>query len=182
MKKSFSISDGFTLVEVITAIFVMVIVGGIVGAIFLSSIKGTTKATTLDVARQNGAFALSQIEKTLRNTQSFTFSASCLSATPTPAASITLTGVDGTSTVFTCQNSTITSNGSSLIDTTNLRVLDFSSSAPANCSFSCYQFSSADYPTITTQFTVTQKGTVKFYEQSVILPFRSSTTLRNISR
>lgn len=175
-------NKGFTLIEVITSIFVIVVVGGIIGAIFISSIKGTTKATTLDIARQNGAFALSQIEKTLRNAQAFSISSSCLSAVPTPAASITVTGVDGSSTVFNCQNSTLTSNGNSLIDATNLKVLDFSSSTPANCSFSCFQFSSADYPTITTQFTITQKNAALFYEQAVSLPFRSSTTLRNISR
>lgn len=169
-----SLNEGFTLIEVLAAITVLVVIGTIVGSIFLSSVKGTTRATTLSVARQNGAYALSQIEKTIRNAQAITSSPNPCAPIPTPASSITILGVDNTTTAFACTGSTLTSNGGSLIDTSSLAV--------ASCSFSCIQSSSADYPTITTQFTITQVRPNSFFEQKASIPFQTSVTLRNLSR
>lgn len=173
----FSIYDGFTFVELLTAIFVMIIVGGIMGAIFISSFKGTTKATLLDSARQNGAFVLSQVEKTVRNAQTISSPpAPCTALTPTPVASLTVTDANGVSTTFACQNNTVTLNGTSMIDATLLAI------PAASCNFTCIQATSADFPTITTQFTINQAKTTSFYEQKVSIPFQSSVTLRNLIR
>jgi len=176
MRRQFSINSGFTLIEVLAAIAVMIIVGGIIGSIFISSLRGATKATTLTTVRQNGDFAIAQMEKTLRNAQSLTTPASC--TTTQTVQSITVANFDGTSTTFACANGNITSNGNALMDIAAVTTATTAVTNPA-CSFTCTQASATDYPTINIAFGLTQIGSPSFFEQRASIDFKSTVVLRN---
>ena len=166
---------GFTLIEVLITLSVAIVIGTVVSSVFLSSLKGTTKTTVVSKALGNGSYALSQIQKILRNAQSISSPPyPCIAPTPTPVQTLTLTDGNGATTIISCANSTINVNGSSLLDTENLSV------SLGSCSFSCVQASLADYPSIKVNFTVTQKNTTSFFEQKATIPFQTSVTLRSL--
>src|SRR3989344_4544421 len=64
-------NKGFTLIEILVVMAVLIFIGLIIGSIVMSVLRGTNKTNTLTQVRQNGSYAISQISKTLRNAKSF---------------------------------------------------------------------------------------------------------------
>ncbi len=195
--------QGYTLVELLTVIVIMVVVGLIVTSIIVSSLRGTGKSTVLDNVRENGNYAILQMSKMLIfarvfngvSTDGVNYTPNCVpSPTPVPSPSSTpiptgtpvpykyvkITSFDGGTTVFGCNGSTdsppntLASNSSSLIDTTTI------SFDPSLCYFTCFQNTYTEPPTIGINFTLSQLTTSKFTEKNATLPFSTSVTLRNI--
>jgi prepilin-type N-terminal cleavage/methylation domain-containing protein len=164
---------GFTLIELLTVIAILSVIGGIVVSVLTVTLRGTKKADQLEVARQNGDTALSQIVKGIRYAKSLDDPTSCV-GTKT-VSSVTITSLDtNTQTVYACSVNTITSNGSPLVNTNALSV--------TNCSFVCSQTSLADPPNITILYTLGPKTASNFVETNFTLPFQSSVTMRNYSQ
>lgn len=120
IKKSKFLS-GFTLIELLVVMAVILSIGGILTSIIFSTLRGTSKTTTLLAVRSNGEYAISQIAKTIRNARSFNGvsassdfsnpSPSCVGSTvgagtPTPAPSsyqsVEVTGFDNGITILSC--------------------------------------------------------------------------------
>lgn len=58
---------GFTLAEVLVAIAIIAVVGAIMVAIFVNTLRGSSKSQALSVIKQNGQALLETMDKTIRN-------------------------------------------------------------------------------------------------------------------
>lgn len=194
-----SFRKGFTLIEMLVVIFVLSTIGVLVGAIITSALRGTNKTNTITTVRQNGFYAIAQMTKMIQNARKLD-SPSCVpppSPTPTPVSSypsITITSADGGQTTFACcspgdslGNGTI-SSGSGAIDLSTAcgalkkPLLDTNNTKLGPCTFTCSQASASDPPIIGISFTLSQKSTTSFFEQSASIPFQTSVVMRNVSR
>ncbi len=196
MRKIFN-HDGFTLIEMLVSMSVIVVVGGLVTSILISSLRGTNKTNTLTSVSQNGSFAVNQIAKMTQGAQSFdgvstdntAYLLNCVipsSPTPTPTPTqykyLKITSFDGGQTTFSCDagSNILSSNSASLIDT-NAVVL-------ASCYFICTQNTPYDYPVININFSLNakqQSGALLLPERTAsatALPFQTSVTVRNMAR
>lgn len=172
-KSTFVAQRGYTLIELLTVIGILSVIGVVVLSIIFISIRGTQKSDTLEVVRQNGDTALSQMVKNIRYAKSLDAPASCLPATTVSA--ITVTSLqDGARTTYACSNATISSNSASLLNTNAVET--------TSCSFVCTQSKASDPPTITIQYNLSAKGATNFTETRASIPFQSSVTMRNFSR
>lgn len=187
MKKISNSQKGFTLVELLAVIFVLMAVGTIVGAILVSTLRGTNKTNTIAVVRQNGNFAIMQMVKMLRfaKTLNKTFVCGTLEV-PVATDAVELTFFDDSKTTFSCNNSldtppnTITSNSASLLDTTSVSLV--------SCSFTCSQASLSDLSIIGINFSLSAyapTGVNLLPEKTAsatAIPFQTSVTMRNLNR
>ena len=163
-------SRGFTLIELLTVVTILGVIGTIVIAVITLTLRGTKKTDLLELGRQNGDTALSQIVKNIRYAQSLNDPTTCVPTTT--VSSITVTSLsDNAQTTFACRNNTIASNSAALIDTNSLTV--------SSCSFVCSQANAATPPTITIHYTLAPKNANSFVETNFTLPFQTSVTMRN---
>src|SRR5471030_3143176 len=117
-------NKGYTLIELLAVIIVMVTVGGIITSILVSALRGENKTNATTQVRQNGDSAISQMYKSIAYAKSFdgistdnvNFDINCVpgnppapTPTPTPTAYkyIKITSFDGGQTTFACENNTI---------------------------------------------------------------------------
>jgi prepilin-type N-terminal cleavage/methylation domain-containing protein len=190
MKKKLFDSKGYTLVEMLAVIIVFSIIGGIIAAIFASSLRGSNKANITNEVRQNGNYALIQMSKNIGYAKSFdgvsvngvTYFADCYSD-PTTSTTVPedykylrVSDFTGGQITFECNDSqkTIASNGASLVDLTMVKV--------ESCKFSCNQPSIAQSPIIGISFTLSQKNDSSFYEHNASIPFDTTVVMRNANR
>ncbi len=61
--------NGFSLAEILVVIAVVGVVGIIITDIFLSSIRGSNKASVIENIKRNGQTALESMDKTIRNSK-----------------------------------------------------------------------------------------------------------------
>ncbi|MCL6096140.1 MAG: type II secretion system GspH family protein [Patescibacteria group bacterium] len=179
---------GYTLVELLAVMSIVIVVGVIAAGILTSSLRGGSKSNVLDNVRQNGNSAITQISKMITYSQNFNgistdgsfYRTNCTqiippspSPTPTPVVYkyIKITSFDGGQTIFSCNGSTLASNGASLIDTSSVSVV--------LCSFSCTQDNFGQAPTIGINLTLSQNNPNNFAEKGAIIPFQTSVTIRN---
>ena len=200
MRDKFSIQSGYTLVELLISVIVLVVVGSVVVAILTTSFRGSTKATLLNHIRQNGSYAIIQIGRAITYAKSFdgvsvigdVYTTNCApTVTPTPTLTqykyLKITSFDGGQTIFSCSD-TIASNSASLLDTSLVALV------PGHCYFTCSENSVLDSPIIGVNFwlsnspssNVTLAPSVTaapgFVESTVSVPFSTSITVRNFTR
>lgn len=168
------LKNGFTLVELLVVITILVTVGGIVVTLLYISLRGNNKSETVTSVKQNGTFALSQMVKSIRYAKSLTSPASCTPTATTTSVSF-ITYPDNGQITYSCPtggNLAISSNSASLIDTNAVEV--------TACSFVCTQTSPSDSPRLTIQFTLQSRGANALTETQSTIPFQSSVIMRNI--
>jgi prepilin-type N-terminal cleavage/methylation domain-containing protein len=177
--RSDSLSDnsssrkGFTLIEMLTAISILGVIGAICAGVITVTLRTTKKSDLIEVARQESDTALTQMVRTIRYAQSLSINGqtSCVPTATAPTISVIAVGTHA-QTTYSCNAGTIQSNGVSIFNTTALTV--------TSCSFACEQPTLNDPPTITIQYTLTQASAGIFAETSFSLPFQSSVTMRNV--
>ncbi len=193
----FNSKRGFTLIELLVVMVLLAVVGTIIGAILFSSLQGASKTNTVTTVRQNGNYAISQMVKTIHDAKSFdgvsinntSYITGCvvpdITPIPTPPqyAYLKVTSLDDQSTVFACQEKTI----STIVNGTTTSM--FSTSAVTldtnSCFFTCTQSNLTDTPTIGINFSLSQyqtQGAVVLPEKQARIPFQTSVTVRNLSR
>ncbi len=187
-------SKGYTLVEMLAVIVVFAIIGGIISAIFASSLRGSNKANITNDIRQNGNYALAQMSRMINYAKSFDgisvdgSDGSYQDCYIEPAGAgtttttilneyhyIKMTSFDGGQIIFSCDaesDEIIASNGASLVNTDIVRA--------ESCVFTCLQSSAASPPTIGISFILSQKDEGAFFEKKAIIPFETSVTMRNL--
>lgn len=164
---------GFTLVELLTVIGILSVIGSIVVSVVFISLSGAKKSDTVEILRQNGDNTLSQMVKSIRYAKSLDSPASCV--VPTSTSSITVTSLESNAqTTYSCSGTTIASNGASLLNTNVVTT--------QSCRFTCSQTSLQTPPTITIDFTLIPVGAGNLVETKATVPFQSSVTLRNYYR
>lgn len=190
MKKNQKSQEGYTLVELLAVMAIVVVVGVIVAGILISSLRGGNKSNVLDNVRQNGNDAIAQVAKMITYSQNFngvstdgvSYKTNCTqeippSPSPTPAPIvyqyIKITSFDGGQTVFSCNGSMLASNGASLIDTSTVSVV------PNSCYFTCRQTNFGQAPTIGINLTLSDNNSSNFAEKKASVSFQTSVTVRN---
>lgn len=184
MKKISHRNDGFTLIELIVVISIVAVIAALVTGVLFSALRGSSKTNVLADVKENGNYVLSVIGRTLRFAKSFegvstdgtVFTTSCAAGTKYKAVKIT--SFDSGDIEFSCTETTITSNGTPLL---NASLVVLNQSIPQSldrCSFTCIQ-NGSDYPTIGVQFLLTDRNTSTLVENKAALFFQSSVTLRN---
>lgn len=180
MKKylPFAHRKGFTLVELLVVMTILITVGGVIISILFISFRGSSKAAVVTTVKQNGNFALSQMVKSIRYAKSLEVPAPsmCTGSTNSPTLTITSLSDNGQIT-YSCptdMNDPITSNSASLIDTSAVAV--------TYCSFTCTQSSVSEPPRVTIQFTLTSKSQGGVLEGQSTIPFQSSVIMRNVTQ
>lgn len=170
-------SRGFTLVELLAVIVVLVTVGGIIFGVLFAALRGSNKATILSDVQDNGDYTLVEMTRMIRFAQAVVDPASCvLGPTPTPTqiTSITIRNSDQSQITYSCttgSGGTIASNGASLLDTNSVEV--------SSCSFTCSQNSLYEAPTIGISFTLNKKNAVNLVDSNSPVTFQTTVTLRN---
>ncbi len=187
MKKN----KGFTLLELLVVMVVLISTGIVIGGILFSSLRGVTKTNTLTAVRENGDFAISQIVKMIRNAKEFkgvstdgeTFFNDCSVGGVPKYYHIKITSPDGGETTFSCEFATISSKSASfsnisLIDTRAVVVKQDS------CFFTCSQESLTETPTIGIRFSLQQEESINVFqgERTAAIDFQTSVTMRNALR
>lgn len=166
---------GYTIIELLAVISILVIISGIVSGILYSTLRGTNKTKITTEVSQNGAYALSVITNDIIDSGSVTQidGVDVLDCTAAPTGTaITLKRLDGTNTVLSCSGNTISQDGKSLVNSNTVSV--------TSCTFSCSQKSDDSYsiPSVGINFTIQQKSG-NFAEQKSSSTFNTSVTMRN---
>jgi len=181
---------GFTLVELLVVMAIIVPILIIVVGVTSSTLRGSNKTGTINNVRENGNYAISQMERVIKYAKSFDgvsvdgapLSWSCqimpYALTPTPIpiqykyVKTTSFG-SGQPTIFKCVSDTIYLNEDRLIDTGSVSL------ASGSCFFTCKQDRITDSPTLGINFTLKAKTTSPLIEQQASIPFTVSIKTRN---
>lgn len=181
---------GYTLIELLAVIVVVVTVGTIIAGIIVNSLRGGNRSTNVNDIRENGNFALSQISKMIIFAKSFdgvsdgtlvngsrVYTTNCTVAVPTPVPIhyqyLKITSFDRGQTEFECNGAVLASNGAKLVDTSTRYIV-------SGCYIICTQNNISVLPTINISFTLAKKTTsVSFAENNVSIPFETSANFRN---
>lgn len=194
-------NKGFTLVELLVVMVVLLTVGTIIGVILFSAFRGANKTNTIIQVRQNGSYAIAQMEKTIRGAYSLdgmslnnidfidcplqaVVSTGTPTPTPTPVqyTSIKFTSFDKSVTTYNCDISgekTITVKKGTT--GTSIPLLDKKAVSLVSCYFTCLQENSQSSPAVEINFVLKQAGSVSnaFFEKTASIPFKASFSLRN---
>lgn len=186
MIKKSKFDKGYTLIELLAVMLIMITVGLIIATILVSSLRGSNKTNTVNTLRQNGNYAILQISKMLEFAQSFggvssdgsTYTSSCTSPT-TQYKYIKITSFDNGNTVFFCDvsNSKISSISASF----NGSIVNPNDVNLSQCYFTCSRNISVP-PTIGINFTLTQKGSSGLFEKKETINFQTSVIMRNLNK
>lgn len=195
--------QGFTLIELLASTVVIVTVSTMIVGIIVSVLRGANKTNTINVTRQNGTYAISQISKMLRfaRTVDAVDGASpteCITNTifPTPPVnlekrnSVVFTSIDGGQTTLACvplngqQNApyTIASNGASLLDTTAVQIPN------GMCEITCNRSTNSDALIIGVKFSLKTVQALSLFTlpemmaSSSAIDYQTSVILRNVGR
>lgn len=176
-------SKGYTLLELIVVMVLLIVVGSLIVGILSSTIRGSAKSKITNDLGQNGNYVLSIISDIILNSQNFDSITDFTSTTHTSCTpsgisgqSITVTGFDGGTTILSCYADTISSNSASLLDTSRVRL----DPIPDLCKFTCVQADEYTPPRIDVTFTlVSANGNSSDTQGSAT--FKTSLSLRNIS-
>ena len=185
MKKTF-FSSGFTLVELLVALFILSTISTLVVSIVWVSLRSTVKINNMNIIRENSSYAVLQMSKMLQFAKTFeganpngnNFSTNCQSPNASPQdtyRAVRFTAVDDGVTTLRCTQSPsgISSNSASLINTNVFNV--------TSCSFTCTQ-AAPDAPyAIGFRFTVSKKPSGSLLDDPAPLEFQNSVTIRNSS-
>ena len=115
------VRQGFTLIELLVVIVIVGLVGGIATVILSTTLQNASKGEMTREVKQNGDFALSIMERMIRN-------ATGISSCPGSSFELTITNPDGKNSTFSLSGPQIASNGG---------MLTSSKLTASNLSFSC---------------------------------------------
>lgn len=205
MKKILSNKKGYTLVELLVAMILLITVGGIMAGIIVISLRGSNRSTSVNDIRQEGNYALSQMTKMITYAQAFegisdgskdletgdlVYTKDCTVNPPTYQYSfLKISSFDQGKTTFVCstglEGDFIASYGAALTtwplivgnNTPSVQYFNDKYTVSA-CYFTCIQENSSVTPTIGISFTV-QKSDTTIIENKVSLDFDTTVGFRN---
>ncbi len=180
---------GYTLIELLAVIIILVTVGTIIISILTSTMRAGNKSATTENVRRNGNFAIEQMSKMMTYAKSFqgvsidgvnynncvppTVELLIPTPTPTQYKYVKITSFDEGQTVFQCVDSKIASV--SAAQTYYLA----DSNMIATCYFICFQQTEVASPRIDIYLNLKAKSESIFSESQAVIPFQISVTMRN---
>jgi type II secretory pathway pseudopilin PulG len=200
MKRIKKLKNGYTLVELLAVMLILITLGTIIASIFVSSLRGSNRSTTTNDIRQSGNYAISQMTKMIAyarkldwlspdGSSGFTkdcvqkFDGNGIPLAPDVYKYVQITSFDQgeTTTTFSCHKDLsnkygiIASNGAALIPDTMDAVNNL-------CYFTCNQTNILSPVTINIFLTLQKRqsgSTTLLPEAQTIMKFDTSVTLRN---
>lgn len=202
--KNKKLQAGYTLIELLTVMIILVAVGTIITSILVSTLRSGDKSTTTNDIRQSGNYAIAQMSKMIAYAKSFgwvsidpnalTGTDNCIPSavgleTPTPTPpeykSVMVNSFDNDAQgnprpiIFSCQNS---DDGTTVFLASNGAHLTPDTMTASSCFFTCSQNSTSTSPTIDINLTLKRRPPVGFTllpEAQTVIKFQTSVTLRN---
>jgi type II secretory pathway pseudopilin PulG len=184
---------GYTLVELLAVIFILVAVGTIIASILTSVLRSSNKSTNTETVRANGNYAIAQMSRMIAyaqkvegisigdpNTYPDQFKTDCVSQTPgtTKYYYLKLKAFDSGTTTFACADSKIASRSGDIVDP-NLVTYLVNPSLIAKCYFQCSQESAAAPAKIDIFLDLSAVSTAVFAESQATMHFETSVIARN---
>lgn len=179
MKKLLN-NRGFSLIEILVSIAIIITATTVVVATLFSSFRGISKSVVSEEVRQNGNNAINRMSRTIQFAESFQgasengtdYDSSCVLAAGTDYKFIRVRSA-GNLLTLSCNNLSMgTTSLSPLIDVAKVKVTE------GSCSFSCIQESDIDSPVIGISFELSQASeTVP--EKSKSIYFSTTVKMRN---
>lgn len=206
MRKILDNKKGYTLVELLAAMILLITVGSIMAGIIVVSLRGSNRSTNVNDIRQEGNFALSQMTKMVSYAQTFEgisdgsidgttgdliYTKNCTVNSPTYHYSfLKISSFDQGKTTFICSTGLgenfIASYGAALTkwplavgdNTPMVKYLNENKYTVSACYFTCVQENSSVTPTIGISFTVKKPDTT-IIENKVSIDFNTTVGFRN---
>lgn len=172
-------TKGYTIIELLAVISILVILSGIISGILYSTLRGSNKTRINSEVTQNGNYAISVLTNIISSSRSVTkiSGVNIQDCTASPSGtSISLTNIDGDEYAIACNGNNISSGSASLINTNQVQV------RPDSCHFYCNQKAADPYaiPIIGVEFIIEDKSAQLFENKSYSL-FKTSVSMRNYS-
>lgn len=168
---------GFTLIELLVAMAILATVGVVTTNLFFQTLKGTTKAELLKGVKQEGDFAISIIEKMIRNSknieEAFPENPSW-SCDGSDRPDIKITNQDNSTTIFNCSmtgSDTYIASNSARLTSNKVRV--------SSCSLIRCTRSGSAPPVVEIRFSLSQLGSPARPEEQAAVNFQTTVSLRN---
>lgn len=155
MKKNY---QGFTLIEMMVVIGILLIVGTMAVGLFFQTLKGASKVEILKEVKQNGDYALGVMERMTRNAQEIE---NC------SGSKLKIKNPDGNTTEFSLSGSQIVSTSGKLTG---------SNVAASGLTFNCN--STVTPPVVEISFTISQTGSLTRPEERAQVSFKTTVSLR----
>lgn len=190
--------SGFTLVELVVVMSVLVLIAGITGAVLSSTLNSANKSRAMTTVRQNGNVTLLQMTKTIQYAKKFKgvsnpggiditdCSVIVGAGTPTPMPmqykTLKLESFDNCLNAACPPITYLCDDAASIISSNSANLIDPSSVAISDCYFTCIQQGASDNPTIGINFTLKQKDTFALFENIASVSFHTAVEMRNSQR
>lgn len=191
--------NGFTMVELLAVLGVIVVVGAVASAIIVSSLRAASKANQVNIVRQNGNFALLQMSRTIRYAKSFagvstdnsSYLTDCSLPSPAPNptpvptrySSVKVILFDDTQVTFSCVPPSASRTISESINSGSAKdLIDINSVSVKDCYFTCSQNFRTDSPSIGINLILSQASTTNLTDKTSTIPFGTSVTMRNSNK
>lgn len=181
--------NGYTLIELLAVMIVLIAVGVIITSIIASSLRGSNKSASVNEVRQAGNFTLSQMAKAIAYSRSFDgvsdgtidpdtgqliYASNCTSSGNTKYYYLKISSFSSIQTTYACLDSptaSLTANMVSLIDTSKFNIKD--------CYFICSQKSVSVWPTININLDLEKNTNSTFVENKESQHFETTVGFRN---
>ncbi len=175
-------SRGYTVVELLAVVTILVLITGVVAALITQTLRGTSRTKITNQVAQAGSYVTSVISASVISAENIVSinGQEIVDCTGNPSGqSIEIFMSEERGVIeYACMDDTIASGSVSLIDTNSLRIDTTNQNA---CYFRCSQPPDDPYspPFIEFGFTITQKNENVLFENRESAPFQTSALMRN---
>lgn len=175
-------SKGFTLVELLISIAIIITSATVVVAVITAGFRGSAQTSLNEKLRLEGNSALSQLGKMIQFADGFEGVVDgegneldqCSTSEADASYSDLRLNVDGVTTTITCTDSDLLIDSKSLFNTAEVSV--------ENCVIKCAQTNSTDSPTIGIEFDLSRNEESPLVEQGTSRHFDKRIKMRNLSQ
>ncbi len=174
-----AVRGGFTLIELLVVTAIILVIIGAVSNLFFSSLRGSTRTALMNEVKQNGDYALSIMERMIKNAVMISSAETYCDGTSKDY--ITISNPDSGQTTFQCPSGSEVQIASNSATTTGYLTSD--KVRVTDCSFSCVKSGTTAGAIVKISFTVQQAVTTPGItlkpEENVSLKYETSIIVRN---
>ena len=168
---------GFTLIEILVVVGILGIIAVVASNVFFTTLRSSGKTKVLTTVKQNGDYALSVMERMIRDSQEVMTNSDgqyCVAG----MKKIKVKKLDGTELEFVCPEEEEAGTTNSRI-ASNSAHLTSSEVKVDSCSFDC-ESKGQFYPkTVTINFTLSQSAVTSRPEEQASVNFTTTVSVRN---
>jgi len=191
-------TSGFTLIELIVVMVILMTIGLVIGAILVTALRGSNKTLVISNVRENGNYAIQLLSKQIRYAKTFygvsnsgdvgSYIQDCSLPAATEYNYVMFETFKLDTVKYSCTNTIppsikITTVNDAGVAQPDITLIDEKTIEVVSCRFTCSQSTLASPYIIGIDFSLKQKTSSKLVERtSSVIPFQTSVTLRNAPR